>query len=161
MTHANDLAIMARLERLERRQRRWRGAALAGVLGIAALALMGQKHAGRTVEAERFILRDAAGRVRAELMLDNEQSVALRFKGADGAPRLTVGTENGAALIVLNERGGKLRAGLVALPHGAPGLNLYDESGKPRAELSLNRDGAPALTFNDRDGFAIWKTTGR
>lgn len=161
MTHANDLAIITRLERLERQQRRWRGAALAGVLGIAALALMGQKHAGRTVEAERFVLRDAAGRTRAELVMDNEHSVALRFKDADGMPRLTVGTENGAALIVLNEKGGKLRAGLVTLPHGAPGLNLYDESGKPRAELSLNRDGAPALTFNDRDGFATWKTTGR
>src|SRR5207248_11372591 len=45
------------------------------------------------------------------------------------------------------------RAGLVALPHGAPGLSLYDSTGKPRAELSLNRDGAPALTFSDRDGF--------
>src|SRR5262249_20631281 len=154
MTHANDLAILARLERLERQQRRWRAVALVGLLGFVALGLMGQKFAGRTVEAERFILRDAAGRTRAELMVDGEQSVALRFKDADGMPRLTVGTENGAALIVLNEAGGKLRAGLVSLPHGAPGLNLYDTTGKPRAELSLNRDGAPALTFSDRDGFA-------
>ena len=161
MTYANDPAIIARLERLERAQRRRRGMAIAGVLGVAALALMGQKHAGRTVEAERFVLRDAAGHLRAELTVDGEQSVALRFKDGDGRPRLTVGTENGAALIVLNEQGGKLRAGLVALPHGAPGLNLYDKTGKPRAELTLNRDGAPALTFNDRDGFAIWKTTGR
>jgi len=62
------------------------------------------------------------GRTRAELRVDGDQSVALRFKDADGMPRLTVGTENGAALIVLNEHRGKLRAGLVALPHGAPGL---------------------------------------
>ena len=163
MTHANDLAIVTRLERLERAQRRWRALAIVAALGVTTLGLMGQRYAGRTVEAERFVLRDAEGRARAELlMVDNkEQSVALRFKDADGAPRLTVGTENGAALIVLNEQGGKLRAGLVTLPHGAPGLNLYDSTGKPRAELSLNRDGAPALTFNDRDGFATWKTTGR
>jgi hypothetical protein len=163
MTHADDLTLITRLERLERQQRRWRGLAIAGALGLAALALMGQKQAGRTVEAERFVLRDAAGRPRAELLMvdEKEQSVALRFKDADGMPRLTMGTENGAALIVLNEQGGKLRAGLVALPHGAPGLSLYDSTGKPRAELSLNRDGAPALTFNDRDGFATWKTTGR
>ena len=163
MTHVDDLAVVTRLERLERQQRRWRGLAITGALGLAALALMGQKPAGRTVEAERFVLRDAAGRARAELLIvdDKEQSVALRFKDADGMPRLTVGTENGAAVVVLNEQGGKLRAGLVALPHGAPGLNLYDSTGKPRAELSLNRDGAPALTFNDRDGFATWKTTGR
>ena len=76
-------------------------------------------------------------------------------------PRLTVGTENSAALIVLNERGGKLRAGLVSLPHGAPGLTLYDKGGKPRAELSLDRDGAARLTLNDRNGLSTWKTTGR
>ena len=160
MTHSDDLAIAARLARLERQQRRWRAATGVACLGLAALALMGQKPAGRTVEAERFVLRDAAGRPRAELMLDGE-SVALRFKDADGMPRLTVGTENGAALIALNEERGKLRAGLVVLPHGAPGLSLYDSGGKPRAELALGRDGAPALTFNDRDGFATWKTTGR
>ena len=161
MTYANDPAIMARLERLERQHRCWRSLALVGVLAVSTLALMGQKPSGRTVEAERFLLRDAAGRVRAELMVDAEHSVALRFKDTDGMPRLTVGTENGSAVVVLNEQSGKVRAGLVALPHGAPGLNLYDTTGKPRAELSLNRDGAPALTFNDRDGFATWKTLGR
>jgi len=163
MTDANDAAIITRLERLERQQRRWRALAIVAALGIASVALMGQKPTGRTVEAERFILRDADGRARAELLMvdGKEQSVALRFKDADGMPRLTVGTENGAAVLVLNEQGGKVRAGLVTLPHGAPGLNLYDGTGKPRAELSLNRDGAPALTFNDRDGFATWKTTGR
>jgi hypothetical protein len=163
MTQLNDPAILTRLERLERQQRRWRALAIAGVLGLSAVALMGQKHAGRTVEAERFVLRDAAGRARAELVIvdEKEHSVALRFKDPDGMPRLTVGTENGAAVLAVNEQGGKLRAGLVVLPHGAPGLSLYDSTGKPRAELNLNRDGAPALTFNDRDGFATWKTTGR
>jgi len=130
-------------------------------LGLAAIALMGQRSGPRVVEAERFVLRDAAGRTRAELRVDGEQSVVLRFKDTDGMPRLTVGTENSAALIVLNERGGKLRAGLVSLPHGAPGLTLYDKGGKPRAELSLDRDGAARLTLNDRNGLSTWKTTGR
>ena len=161
MTDANHAAIITRLERLEQQQRRWRALAVVATLGLLSVGLMGQKPAGRTLEAERFVLRDAAGRLRAELVMDNEQSAALRFKDADGMPRLTVGTENGAAVVVVNEATGKLRAGLVSLPHGAPGLSLYDTSGKPRAELSLNRDGAPALTFNDRDGFATWKTTGR
>jgi len=157
MTHFDDLAIEARLERLERQQRRWRGVAGVACLGLVAVALMGQKPAGRTVEAERFILRDAAGRTRAELMVEGEQSVALRFRDADSMPRLTVGTENGAAVVVVNEQSGKLRAGLVALPHGAPGLSLYDSTGKPRAELSLNR-----LEFRHPDplqgmGLAVFK----
>ena len=120
----DDPGIAQRLERLERSERRWRRLAACGVLGVAAVALMGQKPASRVVEAERFVLRDAAGHARAELMVEGEQSVALRFKDADSMPRLTLGVENGAALVVLNERGGRLRAGLVALPHGAPGLTF-------------------------------------
>ena len=157
----DDPGIAQRLERLERSDRRWRRLAACGVLGVAAVALMGQRPTSRVVEAERFVLRDAAGHARAELMVEGEQSVALRFKDADSMPRLTLGVENGAALVVLNERGGRLRAGLVALPHGAPGLTFYGTNGKPRAEFNLTREGTPALTFSDRDGFETWKTTGR
>jgi hypothetical protein len=152
------LAVTRRLERLERAQRWWRRVAAGAVLGLGAVALMGQKPAPRVVEAERFVLRDAAGRIRAELGVESEQSVALRFRDADSMPRLSVGTENGASVVVLNEQGGKVRTALVTLPHGAPALTLYDTGGKHRAELALTREGAPALTILDRDGFLAWKT---
>ena len=84
MTHFDDLAIEARLERLERQQRRWRGVAGVACLGLVAVALMGQKPAGRTVEAERFILRDAAGRTRAELSLNRDGAPALTCSDRDG-----------------------------------------------------------------------------
>jgi hypothetical protein len=163
MSDTASLTIVERCERLEREQRRWRRLAGAGGLGLLAVALMGQAGpTGRTVppvlEAERFVLRDTAGRARAELAMDGERSVALRFKDADNMPRLTVGTENGAALLVVNEQGGRVRAGLVTLPHGAPALTLYDAAGKARAELTLNREGAPALAFYDRDGFGTFST---
>jgi hypothetical protein len=73
-------------------------------------------------------------------------------------PRLSIGTENGSSVLVLNEQGGKVRAGLVTLAQGSPALTLYDPNGKNRAELALTRDGAPALTILDRDGFLAWKT---
>jgi hypothetical protein len=158
MTDAVDLTIVRRIEQLERAQRRWRGLATCAALGLVAVVLMGQKPAPRTVEAERFILRDAAGRARAELSVDSEQSVALRFKDADSMPRLSLGTENGSAVLVLNEQGGRVRAGLVTLAHGAPALTFYDGNGRNRAELALTREGAPALTILDRDGFLAWKT---
>jgi hypothetical protein len=159
MNEGHDHLTMAlRLERLERAQRRWRRVAAGAVVGLAAVALMGQKPLPRIVEAERFILRDAAGRVRAELAVDAEQSVALRFRDPDNMPRVSIGTENGASVLVLNEQGGKVRAGLVTLPHGAPALTLYDPNGKNRAELALTREGSPALTILDRDGFLAWKT---
>jgi len=153
-----SLTLARRIERLERAQLRWRRLAVGAVLGLVAVALMGQKPAPRTVEAERFVLRDAAGRVRAELGVESEQSVALRFRDADTMPRLSIGTENGASVLVLNEQGGKVRAGLVTLSHGAPALTLYDPNGKNRAELALTREGAPALTILDRDGFLAWRT---
>ncbi|RPH76860.1 MAG: hypothetical protein EHM88_18855 [Candidatus Rokuibacteriota bacterium] len=158
MSEAVDLSMAQRVERLERDQRRWRRLATAAGIGLVAVALMGQKPPPRIVEAERFILRDAAGRIRAELGVDTEQSVALRFKDADSMPKLSVATENGSSVVVLNEQGGRVRAGLVTLPHGAPALTLYDPNGKNRAELALTRDGAPALTILDRDGFLAWKT---
>jgi hypothetical protein len=158
MSEVANLELARRVERLERAQRRWRRLATGAVLGLVAVALMGQKPAPRVVEAERFILRDAAGRARAELVVDGEQSVALRFKDADSMPRLSLGTENGAAVLVLNEQGGRVRAGLVTLSHGAPALTFYDSNGKNRAELALTREGAPALTITDRDGFLAWKT---
>jgi hypothetical protein len=158
MTEVESLALARRVEQLERVQRRWRRLATGAALGLAAVGLMGQKPAPRVVEAERFVLRDAAGRARAELVVDGEQSVALRFKDADSMPRLSIGTENGAAVLVLNEQGGRVRAGLVTLSHGAPALTFYDNNGKNRAELALTRDGSPALTIVDRDGFLTWKT---
>jgi hypothetical protein len=158
MNDITDLTLAHRVAQLERAQRRWRRLAMGAVVGLMGVVLMGQKPAPRIVEAERFILRDAAGRIRAELGVDAEQSVALRFRDADSMPRLSVGTENGASVLVLNEQGGKVRAGLVTLSHGAPALTLYDPSGKNRAELSLTREGAPALTILDRDGFLAWKT---
>ena len=79
--------------------------------------------------------------MRAELGVESEQSVALRFRDPDTMPRLSIGTENGASVLVLNEQGGKVRAGLVTLPHGAPALTLYDPNGKNRAELALTREG--------------------
>jgi hypothetical protein len=158
MTEVVDLTLARRVEQLERTQRRWRRLATGAALGLVAVGLMGQKPAPRVVEAERFVLRDAAGRARAELVVDGEQSVALRFKDADSMPRLSLGTENGAAVLVLNEQGGRVRAGLVTLSHGAPALTFYDSNGKNRAELALTREGAPALTITDRDGFLAWKT---
>jgi hypothetical protein len=160
MSDATALTITERCERLEREQRRWRRLAALGGLGLLAVGVMGQagRPVPRVLEAERFVLRDTAGRARAELVVDGEQSVALRFKDADSMPRLTVGVENGAALLVLNEQGGKLRAGMVTLPHGAPALTLYDIAGKARAEFALNREGAPAIAFYDRDGFGTFST---
>jgi hypothetical protein len=137
-------AIVRRIERLERESRRWRALTLVLGLVVLAVGLMGQARTGRTVEAHRFVLKDAAHRVRAELVAQ-DRSVALRFKDEGGMPRLTVGTEDATAVVVLNDRTGSVAANIAVLPHGAPGITLYDTAGKPRAEMSVGRDGTPAI----------------
>ena len=143
MREATD-GIMERVERLERESRRWRGIALVLGLLLAAVGVMGQAKTARTVEATRFVLKDTANRVRAELVAQ-ERSVALRFKDEGGIPRLTVGTEDATAVVVLNDRTGAVAANVAVLPHGAPGMTLYDPAGKPRVEVSVARDGTPSL----------------
>jgi hypothetical protein len=60
--------LTQRLDRLERESRRWKLAACLSVLGMVAVALIGQAAPRyRIVEAEKFVLRDSAGRVRATL----------------------------------------------------------------------------------------------
>ncbi len=136
--------IVQRIERLERDARRWRTLAVVLGLLLGAVGVMGQARTGRTVEATRFVLKDNANRVRAELVAQ-ERSVALRFKDEGGIPRLTVGTEDATAVVVLNDRMGAVAASVAVLPHGAPGMTLYDPAGKPRVEVSVARDGTPSL----------------
>ena len=141
----SDDGIVERIERLERESRRWRALALVLGVALAAAGVMGQARTGRTVEANRFVLKDSANRVRAELVAQ-ERSVALRFKDEGGIPRVTVGTEDDTAVVVLNDRTGGLAASVAVLPHGAPGITLYDPAHKPRVEIVVTRDGTPRLS---------------
>src|SRR2546422_11465345 len=76
-------AVLRRVADLEAEVRRWRRAAMALVLSAVALTTLGAAvPRGRVVEAQKFVLKDAAGGVRAELgPSDNNKSVALRFNG--------------------------------------------------------------------------------
>jgi hypothetical protein len=100
-------AVVARLEKVEQQNRKLKmvgGMVLA--LAVAGL-LMGQAlPRARIVEAEEFVLKDGAGKVRAELVVDKD------------GPGLALGDETG-----------KARAGLTVSKDG-PRLTLSDENGK-------------------------------
>jgi len=153
-------AVVRRVEGLEREVRRWRRAATALTLGAVALATIGGAiPRGRIVEAQKFVLKDSAGRVRVELgPNDADKSIALRFTDEAGSPRLTLGVEEQSALLVLNDKTGRPRVGLVTLAHGVPGLTLYDTTGRTRAELGLSRDGDPSVSLLNSGGGPVWKS---
>jgi hypothetical protein len=97
--------LTQRLEGLERDNRRLkRMARLSGVV-IAALMLTGQLTAGsRVIEAERFVLRDVAGRLRADLSMDPKHGPGLRLYDQAGKRRaeLMVWAEGGDPTLHLN-----------------------------------------------------------
>jgi hypothetical protein len=77
-------AVVARLEKVERHNRRLRGAGIAVLVLAAAGLLMGQAMPkARIVEAEGFVLKDGAGKVRAELVVDKD-GPGLELYGKNG-----------------------------------------------------------------------------
>src|SRR2546426_5814792 len=108
-------AVLRRVEDLEADVRRWRRAAMALVLSAVALMTLGAAvPRGRVVEAQKFVLKDAAGRVPAGLgPSDNNKSIALRFKDAAGSPRPLLGVRGGSPLLVLHHKTGRPPLGLV------------------------------------------------
>ena len=100
-------AVVARLEKVERQNRRLKRVGVVVLALAVAGMVMGQAMPrARIVEAEEFVLRDAAGNVRAEL---------VAFK-------------DGPALTLLDENG-KSRATL-AVDKPGPRLSLHDENDK-------------------------------
>ena len=83
-------AVAERLERVERENRRLKRWGAVALIGIAAVVLTGQAKASRVVQAEKFVVQDAEGKVRAELgtfpdgkmalvLFDQKEKSALSF----------------------------------------------------------------------------------
>ena len=166
--------ITARLDRLEREGRRWRRTALGSWLAILTVLLLGQSplpgqsraaSPARTVEAERFVLRNSRGGIAATLGWETDDVPRLVLNDAKGQPRavLTVGAGGAPGLTLLDADGTTVRAALVVGPDGAPGLALFDPAGKPRLAAALFhgsvagrgatvREPAPALVAYDGAG---------
>jgi len=155
-----------RLERLEvelGRARRWNrwllllvglavGACLvvSGLVGREAQAQAAQQE----VRAQRFVLVDDNGKVRAKLETSPD-GPALWLYDEKGKPRVVLTALKEGSVLNLYDEKGEPRAGL-GLTEGRPGLSLYDETGKTRAALDLTEDG-PSLHLWDKDGKVLWQ----
>src|SRR5215813_14206482 len=146
--------ITVRLDRLEREGRRWRRVALGSWLAIAALLLLGQSPPpsppkpaapGRTVEAERFVLRNAHGGIGATLGWEADDTPRLTLYDPGGQPRavLAVGAGGAPGLTLFAADGVTTRAAFVIGTDGAPGVALFDPAGKPRLAAALFHGSAP------------------
>jgi hypothetical protein len=161
MDDLNLNKVVARLEKVEKENRRMKRAALAFLLVGVSVAVMGQtRPAVRTLEAQSYVLQDASGTKRAELVLETgapgeEPSPVLRFLDGKGSEALSLsstrlelaGKSDLGPDIILDDAKGTPRVDL-GLEHNLPFVLLNDEKGIIRVDMGLER-GEPALVIND------------
>ena len=154
--------VIARLEKIEKENRWMKRAGLAGLLVAACFVVMGQARPAVTaLEARSFILQDASGTKRAELVLEagapgSEPSPVLRFldgKGNDTASlsstRLELaGKSDLGPDILLDDVKGSPRVDL-GLDHSEPFVILNDEKGVVREDMGFSETHEPIFVIND------------
>jgi len=102
--------IAARVEAVERENRRLKKIALSVLALAGAVLLMGQARPNRTIEAERFILKDASGKIRARLdMSADRPTLALLNEG--GYPMISLAAGDSPGLEICEEAPTDLRPG--------------------------------------------------
>ncbi len=149
MNEPTTEGLACRLERMERENRRLKRVGVAVLAALAAVVLMAQANppkVAKVIEAERFVLQDAAGKVRGELSV----------------------LPGGQAGLGLYDQNANLRAMLSLWRDGRPSLELYDENGKLRAVIGhstrkvirmekIEKWAESSLLLFDKAGQVIWK----
>jgi hypothetical protein len=99
----------------------------------------------RVVEAERFVVRDARGRARAELGCGRDGVTRLRLRDEAGVVRASLSQgEHGGAELVLRDAAGRERVCVGCGPCGSSVVTLYDDRHDASVVLEA-RDGLPGL----------------
>ena len=147
-------ALVRRMEAVERENRRWQWTVTAALAVTAAVVVLGEvipAKIGKALVAERFVLRDAQGRYRAELGLIDGASV-LVLNDSDGMPGVALSVlPDGPRRVSLSDKEGRIRSVLTARVDGDSGLQLFDQNLVHRASLDVMEDGRPILRLADKE----------
>ena len=120
----------------------------------------------KTIEADRIVLRDSLGIIRAELRVleaeDVKVGAGLYLYDRSGKLRARLTTDSeGTPELVLSDAKEQVRAsvslgsfdgGTVFLSGNLSGVRLLDESGEMRSKLLLGKTGLPTLEMCDSNG---------
>jgi len=168
----DSIDLVQRLDRLERQNRLFKRATTVAGLAVIAIVIMGQA-APRTstVEAQKFVLKDKTGKIRAMLGEGVDNEIGLLIYDGKQRPRAMIAVDdNDMPVIRVSDDAGKERVVLDAISgvrvegngprvvlgvqHGnEPALQLIDKDGWTRATLTLtNTNTAPILKFLDPRG---------
>ena len=148
------IAVTERSDRLERQNRRLRFGLIAIALGFGAMFLTAAMPSNmQTVTAQKFVLVDANGKVRADLRLSTFGQPYFSLYDASGRLRADLGLDSGGYPdFSLYDASDKLRAGLGLGTDGEPGFYLSNASGKGEVSLFLDLDGEPNFFLQDASG---------
>ena len=167
-------AVVERLEKLERQNRRLKQVGAVALILAAAVLLMGQAPATRTVEANEFVLKDASGNVRGrfsmtirgpelKLLYPNRTSGATLSLVCSDSPdycfsslHLTDPKSKYQVSMGANRRSSDIRVGesfqlQSILPIDTPVLEAIRAT--PGATLSMDAEDGLRLELKDREGF--------
>ncbi|MGH7802828.1 MAG: hypothetical protein ACREQJ_00645 [Candidatus Binatia bacterium] len=153
-SHGNWDEVNARLGRLEAENRRWRWLATVFAIGAIVPILLAASHekGGKTLEATKIVLKDAKGKVRAELGTQPDGSAALSLLDEEG--KNTVKLSGQASGPILEMAGGA--GGSVWLTSSTTGASLSLAKGNGELALATNASGQPSIKMQDRDGKVVW-----
>ncbi len=144
-----ELGLLAeRVAQLEKQNRLFKrfGILLIVLLGGATLVAAQERGKERSIEAERFILKDSNGRVRADLGMD-KNGVRLLLQDENEKVRLNAAVFAEGPGIALFDENGAIRYTVSHSSRG-PSMVFNDENQKPRAVMRLFKEG-PGLAFLD------------
>jgi hypothetical protein len=134
-------AMAERLERLERECRRWRragvGLALVGAV-VLTLGAVRKDEGPKTIEAERFLLKDQKGTIRGEWGFMPESGWPIfRMNNVDGERRLSMFVAHGVNV------------------EGSPIILLHDKKGISHLTMTVSGNGKPEIWFSGEQGKSI------
>jgi hypothetical protein len=138
-------AVQAALGRLEVRHRRLSRAFFITCVLAGAAVVLGSTMPPKTIEAQRLVLRDSAGKERAVLE-PTKQGCALVMRDFLGNKMASLETSAIGPMLIFKSDRGKEWARL-QVAKGEPYLSLYDET-NPRRRLTL-------LVHQDRSGILL------
>ncbi len=110
-----------------------------------------------TLEAQQFLLRDSAGKLRGAIGVTSDGAVGFNLEDASGRTRMTLDlAADGSPGLDFFDQDGKMRETVALGPAGDPGLGLYGEKGHLRTALDIPQAKTPGLAFYDHDGKPSW-----
>lgn len=150
-------AMAAQLHRAKQQAGSWLKAL--GFLGLATVFMILTARAVnnpgrlRTIEADRFILRDKDGNTRAALHMLPEGYPILAFYDRDGHDLLQFYAwhDNAVGMDVLDNKG-NIRVGIGGDQDGGVGMAIYGGNGKKRADFGMSNSGLAGMGIYDRNG---------